>query len=331
MKKLSLIAGISAAFLALAMFSCATLKELGLAPSVSLDSVSLQSLDLEGITFNCNYKVSNPLPIAISIKNVAADILCNETKFTSLSADQGVKLAASGSKANKFNFKVPYNTILSLAKGSKSSDGKYLPFKIAGTVSLDLGKSALVQNLASNLPFSVAFNVPIFKPSFSVSNPSVQLPSLNELKNALMSGGMNAIKAAALAGSIIAGKSIAENAFDGVNLDMKVNFDLNVANSGSAPWKYVLNSCSLKTGSGEAISLNASGNTISSASGTIPVTAKLNTITAGKFIAQILNKKGSNPVFSFDSGLSFPELSYAPNIPLSYSKEIALSSFGVKK
>lgn len=332
MKKLSVISFVFCAFAAFGLFSCATLKKLGLAPSVSLEKVSIASLDLEGITFNCNYAVSNPLPVSISIKQVAADVLYSENKLTSLHADEGVKLTASGKKSNKFNFKVPYDTILSFAKGAgSSSNGKYLPFKVNGSVSLDLGKSALVQGLASNLPFSASFNVPIFKPSFSVSNPKLQLPSLESLKNSLVSGGMNVVKAAALAGSIVAGKSVAENAFDGVNLDMDVNFDLKVANSGSAAWKYVLNNCSIKTSSGDAVKLTAQNNTISSSSGTIPLTAKLNTLTAGKFIAQILNKKGTNPVFSFDSGLTFPDLSYSPNLPLAYSKEIPIGNFGVTK
>ena len=324
MKKFTIISIITVILLGTGLFSCATLKQLGLSPSVSLDSVSISSLDLEGITFNCNYKISNPLPVAVSVKKVSADILYNENKFTSLKADEGVKLKAAGTKNNRFNFKVPYETILSLAKGSNASQNKYLPFKINGSVSLDLGKSAIVQNLTSNLPFSLSFKVPVFKPSFSVSNPKIQLPSLNELKNSLTSGGMNAVKAAALAGSIIAGKQIAENAFDGVNMNMQMNFNLNVANSGSAPWKYAIKNCSLKTGSGDAISLSPETSEITSSSGTIPVTAVLNTKTAGKFIAQILNKKGTNPVFSFESGLTFPELSYSANIPLLYSKEISL-------
>ncbi|MBP3772000.1 MAG: hypothetical protein J6I53_04810 [Treponema sp.] len=331
MKKLRIVSLAAIALLALGLFSCATLKQLGLSPSVNLEKVSIASLDLEGITFNCNYAVTNPLPVGISIKKVAADVLCNESKFTSLSADEGVKLTAGGKKSNAFKFKIPYETIMSLAKNSNSSNSKYLPFKVNGSVALDLGKSAVAQNLASNLPFSMNFNVPVFKPSFSVSNPKVQLPTLETLKNALVSGGMNTVKAVALAGSIVAGKSVAENAFDGVNLDMDVNFDLNVANSGSAPWKYVLNNCSIKTASGDAVKLTAKNNEITSSSGTIPVTAKLNTLTAGKFIAQILNKKGANPTFAFDSGLTFTELSYAPNLPLSYSKEIPIGNFSVTK
>ena len=54
--------------------------------------------------------------------------------------------------------------------------------------------------------------------------------------------------------------------------------------------------------------------------------ATLNTIEAGAFIIQLLNKSGENPTFSLSSGLTFPDTSYAKNIPLNYSVEIPLSS-----
>ena len=331
MKKNRIFAFAIVAMLSATIFSCSTLKELGLAPSISVKDVKISSLDFEGITFDMGYSVTNPLPLGFSIKKLSADVLCESQKFTSLSADEGVKVLAGGTKSNKLSFKVPYETILSFAKKSGGSDKKAIPFKIDGNLDLDLSAIPMAQEFASNLPFSLDFDVPVFKPSFSVSNPRVQLPSLASLKDAFVSGGMNVLKAATLASSIIAGKSVAENAFDGVNLDFVVNFDLNVANSGSAPWKYVLQNCSLKTGYADAIKLSAQNGTITSSSGTIPISARLNTLTAGKFIAQILNKKGAKPVFSFDSSLSFTELSYAPNIPLAYSKEIPIGNFGVKK
>ncbi|WP_407425199.1 hypothetical protein [Treponema sp.] len=331
MKKINFILIILISVLVSAFFSCTTLKQLGLAPSISLENVSIASLDLEGITFNCNYSVSNPLPVSVSIKKVSADVLCNENKFTSLSADEGVNLTASGRKSNAFKFKVPYETIISFAKKSNSSSDKYLPFKINGSASLDLGNSAIVQNLASDLPFTVSFNVPVFKPAFSLSSPVVKLPSLNALKDAFVASGMNVVKAASLAGSIAAGKQIAETAFDGVNLDIDLVFNLNVSNSGFTAWKYILKNCSLKTDTGNPVLLSASDKEITSKSASIPVTVKLNTVSAGKFIVQILNKKGTNPVFSFDSAISFPELSYASDLPLAYSKEILLGSFTVGK
>lgn len=319
-----------AAGISLFVFSCSTMKELGLSPSINFQNVAIKSLDFEGITFSSNYSISNPYPVAFSIKQVAADVLYNDSKFTSLSADDGVSVAALGTKSNSFTFKVPYDTILNFAKSA--SGQKSLPFKISGNASLDLSKVPLMDGQSMTLPFTKSFDVPVFKPELSLSNPQIVLPSLSELKDSLVSGGMSAIKAAVSAASILAGKQVAENVFDGVNLNLKCNFNLNVANAGSAAWKYILQNCSIKTSDGSLIDLAASGTSeITSSSGTIPLTATLNTLKAGKFVAQILNKKGSNPTFSVDSGLSFPELSYASNLPLNYSKEIPLSSFKVTK
>lgn len=332
MKKISLIKSLLICGFALALCACSTLKELGIAsPSISFQNVAIKSLDFEGITFTSNYSVSNPYPVAFSIKQVAADVLCNDSKFTSLSADEGVSVAAMGSKSNSFSFKIPYDTILNLAKSA--SGQKSLPFTISGNASLDLSKVPFMEGQSMTLPFTKSFDVPVFKPELSLSNPQIVLPSLSELKDAFTSGGMSVVKAALAAGSIVAGKQVAENVFDGVNLNLKCNFNLNVANAGSAAWKYALKNCSINTGDANSlINLAASGtNEITSSSGTIPLTATLNTLTAGKFIAQILNKKGTNPTFSVESALSFPELSYAADLPLNYAKEIPLSSFKVSK
>lgn len=335
MKKISFIKSLGVGIAVLALTTCSTMKELGIAsPSISFQNVAIKSLDFEGITFTSNYSVSNPYPVAFSIKQVAADVLCNDSKFTSLSADEGVSVAAMGSKSNSFSFKIPYDTILNLAKSA--SGQKSLPFTISGNASLDLSKVPFMEGQSMTLPFTKSFDVPVFKPELSLSNPQIVLPSLSELKDAFTSGGMSVVKAALAAGSIVAGKQVAENVFDGVNLNLKCNFNLNVANAGSAAWKYALKNCSINTGNtGDAnslINLAASGtNEITSSSGTIPLTATLNTLTAGKFIAQILNKKGTNPTFSVESALSFPELSYAADLPLNYAKEIPLSSFKVSK
>ncbi|MDY2843224.1 MAG: LEA type 2 family protein [Treponema sp.] len=342
MKKIRFLKSFLISAAALFALSCSTLKELGLSPSINFQNVAIKSLDLEGITFNCNYSIQNPYPVAFSVKQVSADVLYENSKFTSLSADKGVSVAALGSKSNAFSFKIPYNTILNFAKST--SGKKSLPFSISGNASLDLSKIPLMENQTMTLPFSKSFEVPVFKPSLSLSNPKIVLPTLSEMKNAFTSGGMTVAAASVAAASILAGNKISSNIFDNVNLNLKCNFDLKVSNSGSAAWKYLLKNCSIKTSS------NASGNSsrnssslielspaagaskeITSSSGTIPLTATLNTLKAGKFITQILNKSGENPVFTVESGLSFPKLSYAANLPLNYSKEIPLSSFKVSK
>ena len=339
MKKIRFLKSFLIAAASLFTLSCSTLKELGLSPSINFQNVAIKSLDLEGITFSCNYSIQNPYPVAFSVKQVSADVLYENSKFTSLGADKGVSVAALGTKSNAFTFKIPYNTVLNFAKST--SGKKSLPFSISGNASIDLSKIPLMENQTMTLPFSKSFEVPVFKPSLSLSNPKIVLPTLSEMKNAFTSGGMTVAAASVAAASILAGNKISSNIFDNVNLNLKCNFDLKVSNSGSAAWKYLLKNCSIKTNanssgstSGSLIELSPAAGAskeITSSSGTIPLTATLNTLKAGKFIAQILNKSGENPVFTVESGLSFPDLSYAANLPLNYSKEIPLSSFKVSK
>ncbi len=330
MKKTNLFVGAAVALLSLLTFSCETLKDVVGTPSLSLKSMGIRSLDLEGITFSCDYSISNPYPVAFSIKQLAADILYEGGTFTKINSDNGVSVAAMGSRTNTMTFKVPYDTILNYAK---STSGKTsLPFTLKGAAALDLSSVPLLESSSLSLPFSKDFSVPVFKPQLSVSDVKVQLPSLSTLKDALVNGGMSATKAATLAASIIGGKQLSADAFDGIDLNLDMLFNVNVANKGSAPWKYLLKNCSLKTASGDFATVQTSGSTsITSESGTIPMKVSLNTLKAGAFIVQMLNKNGSNPVFSLDSALSFTELPYSPDLPLAWSYEIPLSKVAVNR
>ena len=298
-----------------------------------MKGVGIKSLDLEGITFNVDYSITNPYPVAFTIDKLEGNLLQGSSTYAKIVTDKGISVAALGSKTNSVNFKIPYDKIISMAKGASSSSGtKSLPFTFDGNVSLNLSEAlGAGQNLT--LPFSKSFDVPVFKPSLSVSSPKVQLPTLTDLKSSLVNGGMNPVKAATVAASILAGRSLSADTFDGVDLNIDLNFDLNVANAGSAAWNFLINSCSLQDTAGKTLA-NVSpvgGNSINASSGKIPMKVSLNTLKSGSFIVQLLNKKGSNPTFVLDSGLSFPETSYAPNLPLKYTKEISLSSVNITR
>lgn len=318
-KLLALLAGI----LVFTTFSCTTLKQLGYTPEIKMQNVALKSLDFEGITFSCDYSISNPYPLAFSIKNVDATVSCSESSYINLSTDKGINVAAMGTRQNAFTFKVPYETILKISKETKGKES--LPFEIKGAAYLDLSAIPLAEMSTLSLPFSVAFDVPVFKPNFSVSNPKLVMPTVSELTNTLKNGGMAITKATKLAAQILSGKSVSESIFDGVDLNFKFTFDLNVANEGSSAWQCTLDNCAIKSSTNNLIDLALPENTISASKNTIPVTATLNTINAGKFIVQLMNKKGSNPVFSVDSKVTFSDLKYMKDIPLSYSTEIPLS------
>ena len=310
MKKL-LVNIAASALLAFVQISCSTNKiptEIP-KPSVSFNSISFVSLDLEGITLKCDYAIKNPYLVSLSLAKLAADITCNGEAFTTLTADEGISLSAKSTKENSFNFKIPYDSILNFAKSFKSE--KTLPFKIAGNATID--NIPLISSIT--LPFSKDFDVPVFKPSFSFSSPKVVLPTAKEIISSFTKSGISAVKAASAATSLASGKP---------------NFNLNVKNEGGADWKYILNSCKISSGGKELTELDVAQNEINSADGTIPLTATINTITAGKFITQIINKSGTNPTFALKSGISFPQLK-SVTLPLSCSKEIPLSKFAIGK
>lgn len=325
MKKI-LFAIAAAASLAFVQLSCSTnkiSKEIP-KPSVLFNSISFVSLDTEGITLKCDYAVKNPYPVSLSLAKISADITCSGEAFTTITADEGISLLAKSTKENSFNFKIPYDTILSFSKTLKSE--KSLPFMVSGNATI--GNIPLISSIT--LPFSKEFDVPVFKPSFSFSSPKVVLPSAKEIISSFTKSGISAAKAASAASSLIAGKPIAENLLDNVDMNVKINFNLNVKNEGGAEWKYILNSCKIISGGKNLAALDAFQNEINTASGTIPLTATVNTVTAGKFIAQIINKAGENPTFALESGVSFPQLKSAA-LPLSCSKEIPLSKFSLGK
>lgn len=310
--------------------SCETLGSIVGTPKMKLDSVAIGGIDMEGFTFNVNYSISNPYPISFSIAGVNADVIYNsETKLTSINASEGVSVQALDKSQNTVSFKIPYTTILSLASKNKTETNKeFIKLSFQGKVSLDLSAISFLENKTLSLPFSTSFNVPIFKPSLSVSAPEFQMPSLIDLKNSLISSGMAITKATQIATAIITGNQIPSDILDGIDLNMTFRFNLNVKNEGSCSWNYILDNCSLTSGVNKLAAVTPeSGNTISSQSGTIPVSCTLNALQSGRYIVELLNKTAKNPVITIDSSLKFPGVSdYLGSIPLDYKKEIPVSS-----
>lgn len=319
------------ALIAISTVSCESLQNMlssQKSPELSMQAVAIKSLDMEGITFSCDYAITNPYPVAVDLEKLAADVIYNGSTFTSLTADEGVAIEASGSHSNKLSFKVPYESIISFAQ---SLSGKTsLPFTVKGSAAVDLSKVTSLQNAGTvSLPFSKQFDVPIFKPGLSVSNVRIELPSYEKIRDAIFKGGgKTLIQAATLATNIITGNSISSNALDGIDLDLNLLFDVDVSNAGTAPWEFALNGCSIETSAGSIADVGSSDNSSLKITedSTIPMKASLNTLQMGAFIVQMLNKRGTNPVFSLDSSLSFTELSYTKGLPLAVSYEIPLSS-----
>ncbi|HAK68972.1 MAG TPA: hypothetical protein DCM57_04835 [Treponema sp.] len=332
MKKSSLFAGLAAAMMSLLTFSCGTLGSVVQPPALSMRGISISGLDMNGITFNCAYDIKNPYNASLSLKEVAADIKCNSNPFTTVKTNGGISLKAMGTTSNSFAFTVPYDSILNLAKAIGSMDK--LPFGLDGSVTVDVSSVPALALLGETLklPVKADFDVPVFKPELSVANFSVKMPTLNDLRDQLVSGGLGITKALQVATTLLSGNKLDASILDGINMNIDFTFDVKVANKGGANWKFDVNDCSLKTVAGTIADVGPvdPSASVTGTGGTIPMKVSLNTLQTGAFIVQLLNKTGSNPVFTVESGLTFPDTKYAPGIPLKYSCEIPLSSVSRK-
>ena len=329
MKRASAFAGLVAGILALFAVSCESLDGLVQNPSAEIKSVTISGLDLEGISFNCNYAVKNPYAVDLSLAGITMNVDCKNSKVTSMSSSGGVKINASSTTTNSMSFKVPYTSIIELAQNYVSS--KTLPFKIDGTISIDTSKVPLLSDIGTkslDIPVSTDFEVPVFKPVLSVENFKVKMPTFNELKDQLTKGGLGITKAITIATKLISGEKLTADILDGISMNIDFTFDMKVENEGSADWTFDINDCAINSSNGKIAKVGpaSSKSTISSKKASIPMKATLNTIEAGPLIIQMLNKSGTNPTFTLNSGLSFPGTSYAKNIPLNYSTEIPLSN-----
>lgn len=329
MKKNSVIAGLLAGTLAILSFSCGSLSELLnlQTPTAEAKSVSIAEMDLEGISFNLNYDIKNPYGVSLSVKDIEMDVDCNDSKVTTIKTKDGISLKALSTSKNTATFKVPYDSIINLAK-SFSAAKKTLPFAIDGALTIDTSSVPALSALGSNsisLPLSTKFDVPVFKPNLSVGNFAVKLPTFNDLKDQLIKDGLGVTKAIQVATALISGNGLSLSLLDGINMDIDFTFDLNVANEGSANWNFDINDCSLNTASGSIADIGPVSSKTITSSGKVPMKATLNTIQAGAFIVQLVNKTGKNPTFTLKSGLTFPDTSYVKGIPLEYSCEVPLS------
>lgn len=327
MKKSSIFAGALIGALALLSFSCESLDGIIQTPSAEIKSVSLASLDLEGIKFNCNYEVKNPYGVSLSLKGISVDVECKDSKVTTISTENGLNIGAQKTTSNTMSFNVPYDSIMNLSKAYNSS--KTLPFGLDGKITIDTSGVTALQVLGQDsitISLSKDFEVPVFKPNLSVGNFKVKMPTLNDLKDQLVNGGLGVTKALQVANALISGNGLSLSLLDGIDMDIDFTFDLNVANEGGADWLFKIKDCSLITESGKLANVGPSGsNQVSSNNGKVEMKTSLNTIQAGAFIVQLLNKSGKNPTFNLESSLTLPETSFAKDIPLKYSAEIPLN------
>lgn len=306
---------------------CSTVSDFLGEPKIEFSDVAIEALDLEGVTFRCDYIVTNPYPVGIKVGRIATDVIYEDAVLFNLESDEGLKLSAGVSNENSVLFKLSYESILELAGSAR--DKESLPFTLDGEASFDISSIPYLDKKSLTIPFRKNFEVPVFKPEFKITGGRVQLPSVKEVAKALITGGLNILRAGVVAGQIVMGKSISEDVFEGVDLDVSILFDLEVNNRGGASWALDLYECSIDTGVGALMEMkpqNGSG-FIDGAGGVIQMEAVVNTLESGAFIVGLAGGSSTGSSINIKSSLSFPNLPYELELPLNIEQELSLDAF----
>ncbi len=276
--------------LAFVLPSCSTLRYFELIPTFNITSLKMTGLDLDGMDFELSYRIDNPYPVEIRVKELDLDVLYFDEEVIKVDTFEPFEIRSQRVSKQKLHFKVPYEKIISLTKTLRGK--KSVTCTLHGGAYLDYASyGAVLNKIDPKLPILYTFTIPIMKPSFSVSNISFVPPSLTDLKAGL-------------------------------------SFDLTVEEKGYASWECSFKNCALKDGENNLIELKVPQDAvINSSNKTVKLSAEIDPVSAASFIAKLIKKEGSNPVFSADAEFIFLNSSYNYTVPLSYSKELRLSDF----
>jgi LEA14-like dessication related protein len=122
--------------LTIALTTCGTLRSMVKDPVLSLESVALTGISLNGADLLCKVSVENPNPFEIPFPQVDWDLFINTNHFIAGTIQNDKKLAARGSTVVDVPLRMTYagifNTIQSV-KGSKEAD-----YRVAMKLSFDI-------------------------------------------------------------------------------------------------------------------------------------------------------------------------------------------------
>ncbi|MCP4352502.1 MAG: hypothetical protein GY795_44150 [Desulfobacterales bacterium] len=125
------------------------LREVYDKPVITFEGMSLKNMSLFEVTPVFNFKVTNPNPVSIEVRNVSYDLKINHKKFVKGVSDKGLRVKAVGSEAFElpvtFNYPDVFESVAELVKSDEVvydlsgfvAVGPYtLPYRTKGELNL---------------------------------------------------------------------------------------------------------------------------------------------------------------------------------------------------
>ena len=204
-------------------------------PTATLTRFEVTAISLRDVTFLFELNVKNPYPLDVSFDGMTLAFSVEGTKVFTAASQGGFKVPANRSRANTFTVKLTYDDIIKVVKDYTAKD--YLNTVIDGTLVIPLPRMPGVPKSWS-VSYSLKQKIPAIKPRLSLLDFSVQPPTREQVKEALVKAGRRVDPGKALGAlkDVLRGRKPAEPVIDPAEIDvpLTVTFTIELANEAKA-------------------------------------------------------------------------------------------------
>lgn len=220
--------------------SCATMENYFLTkkPEASIEKVSIKSISLHDIDLLFDIAVTNPYPLGISLKGIKMKFMVEKAQLFETMTTKDFSVKANGRSTQQFAVNLKYADIEKVVKNY--AEKEYLNCDITGEIIIKLPKTGISGVPDSySFPYKLAAQFPAIKPSVSLKNFKVDMPSLEQIADSLKRSGRQTVspeKAFGLLNGLISGKPAKLEDLAPEDLDVKItiSFDIEMQNKTKA-------------------------------------------------------------------------------------------------
>ena len=201
-------------------------------PDATLTRFEVSAISLRDVTFLFELTVKNPYPIDLSFSGMNLAFKVEGTQVFTADSRGGFSVPGNGTKSNQFTVKLAYEDIIKVVKDYVSKD--LLNTVIDGSLVIPLPR---LPGLPATYSFSYSLQkkIPAIKPKVAVLNFSVQPPTREQVKDALLKEGskVDAGKALGALQNVLKGKPAAP-VIDPSDIDVPVSVSFTIQLSNEA-------------------------------------------------------------------------------------------------
>lgn len=274
-------------------------------PTAAVENVTLKSISFDDMTIEMNVSIDNPYPIKIKIARIELETLIDQNSLFKTVTPDKFEIKASGKKSNSFDIKLKYSDLNRIAKNYMNQDHILLTVKTRIDIALPE-----IPGLPEKfeIPLTVDKKLPTIRPSVSLSNFDVDLPSKNEVVQALKKAKKSPFAVGRII-SVLAGGSSSKGVSDLQDLDLKfgVKFDIEVYNKAKTRFQLTNLNYKLKLNGVDFMNGVTSDIRNSGKKSIIRVNNTLSAKQLNKSMIKVITSKRSKYSLSGDAALLLPK------------------------